>query len=79
MLAEYVNPIALDAIQWKFYFIYIATLTAMIPTIWFLFPETKGRTLEEIAEVFDGPSALAQASRETKATDVQSVTAKDDE
>lgn len=30
----------------------------MIPTIWFLFPETKGRTLEEIAVVFDGPDVL---------------------
>lgn len=49
------NPIALDAIQWKFYFVYIGALTAMLPTIWFLFPETKGRTLEEIAVVFDGP------------------------
>ena len=49
------NPIALDAIQWKFYFVYIGTLAAMLPTIWFLFPETKGRTLEEIAVVFDGP------------------------
>ncbi|KAF4970355.1 hypothetical protein FSARC_2611 [Fusarium sarcochroum] len=54
---QYVNPIALDAIQWKFYFVYIATLTAMLPTIWFLFPETKGRTLEEIAVVFDGLDA----------------------
>ncbi|CVK95515.1 related to hexose transporter protein [Fusarium mangiferae] len=54
---QYVNPIALEAIQWKFYFVYIATLTAMLPTIWFLFPETKGRTLEEIAVVFDGIAA----------------------
>ncbi|KAG9664430.1 general substrate transporter, partial [Aureobasidium melanogenum] len=54
---QYVNPIALNAIQWKFYFVYIATLAAMIPTIWFVFPETKGRTLEEIAVVFDGEEA----------------------
>lgn len=60
--AEYVNPIALDAIQWKFYFVYIVTLAAMLPTIWFLFPETKGRTLEEIAVVFDGPGAIPPAS-----------------
>ncbi|KAF2716049.1 general substrate transporter [Polychaeton citri CBS 116435] len=54
---QYVNPIALEAIQWKFYFVYIAALAAMIPTIYFLFPETKGRTLEEIAVVFDGEEA----------------------
>lgn len=72
------NPIALDAIKWKFYFVYIGTLTAMLPTIWFLFPETKGRTLEEIAVVFDGPDANHLAVDERlfgggKSIDVQSV------
>ncbi|KAF2496670.1 hexose transporter [Lophium mytilinum] len=60
---QYVNPIALGAIQWKFYFVYIATLTSMIFIIYFLFPETKGRTLEEIAIVFDGESAVPGAER----------------
>jgi hypothetical protein len=30
--------------------------------IYFFFPETKGRGLEEVAEVFDGPDALAGAN-----------------
>lgn len=60
---RYVNPIALGALHWKFYFVYIATLAAMIPTIYFLFPETKGRTLEEIAMVFDGAKAETEAHR----------------
>ena len=36
----------------------------MIPTIYFLFPETKGRTLEEIAQVFDGESAETEVFRQ---------------
>lgn len=60
---QYVNPVALDAIQWKFYFVYIGTLTAMIFIIWILFPETKGRTLEEIAIVFDGREAETEVHR----------------
>jgi hypothetical protein len=36
----------------------------MIPTIYFLFPETKGRTLEEIAKVFDGEAAEAEVFRQ---------------
>ncbi|KAF1992683.1 general substrate transporter [Amniculicola lignicola CBS 123094] len=60
---QYVNPIAFEAIQWKYYFVYIGTLTSMIFVIYFLFPETKGRTLEEIAFVFDGEEAVTEAQR----------------
>ncbi|KAK9371410.1 general substrate transporter [Lipomyces kononenkoae] len=55
---QYVNPIALAAISWKFYFVYIGCLFSFIFIVYFLFPETKGRTLEEIAIVFDGPDAV---------------------
>jgi hypothetical protein len=61
---QFCNPIALEAIAWKFYFVYIGTLAAMIPTIYFLFPETKGRTLEEIAKVFDGDAAETEVFRQ---------------
>ncbi|CAI7626997.1 unnamed protein product [Penicillium pancosmium] len=54
---QYVNPIAFAALAWKFYFVYVACLAVFIFIIYFLFPETKGRTLEEIAVVFDGDSA----------------------
>jgi MFS family permease len=56
---QYVNPVALAAIKWKFYFVYLACLVMFFVIIYFLFPETKGRTLEEIAIVFDGQSAQA--------------------
>ncbi|TLD28390.1 hypothetical protein PspLS_04095 [Pyricularia sp. CBS 133598] len=57
---QYVNPIALEAIQWRFYFVYIATLTLMIPTIYFLFPEVRTLILFdfEAAPVF---AALKQS------------------
>jgi hypothetical protein len=49
---DFVNPITLDTIQWKLCFVYIATLLVMLPITLFLFPETWGRTLEVIADVF---------------------------
>jgi hypothetical protein len=52
-----VNPIGLQHLAWKFYFVYIAILVIECLCIWFLFVETRGPTLEEIARLFDGAEA----------------------
>jgi len=54
----FVNPIALDGIQWKYYFVFIAVLVFMLVSVFFWYPETRGHTLETVAEIFDGPSAV---------------------
>ena len=54
---NYINPIGLKELQWRFYFVYIAILVVECFTIWFIFVETKGPTLEEIAILFDGHDA----------------------
>ncbi|KAI7133012.1 hypothetical protein KC352_g30950, partial [Hortaea werneckii] len=45
-------PVALDAIGWKFYLVLICPSVCYVAAIWFLFPETKNRTLEEIGTLF---------------------------
>ena len=57
VLNQYVNPIGLEHLAWKFYFVYIAILVIEVACVWFLFVETKGPTLEEIAVLFDGKDA----------------------
>ena len=54
---QWVNPIILDAIHWKYYGVYIAILAFYSVVIYFRFPETKGLTIEEIAIIFDGETA----------------------
>ena len=49
---NYVNPIAMDAIQWKYYIVYCCILAVEILLVIFTFPETSGYTLEEVAQVF---------------------------
>ncbi|KAL3453126.1 general substrate transporter [Aspergillus insuetus] len=61
---QYVNPIGLEDLQWRFYFVYIAILVIECLCIWFLFVETKGPTLEEIAALFDGEEANLSSSAE---------------
>jgi hypothetical protein len=43
----------MDAISWRYYFLFIA-LNVVWSATWFVFGvETRGRTLEELKEVFD--------------------------
>lgn len=53
----FVNPVALESIQWKYYFVFLAVLVIMIISVWFYYPETRGRTLENMAYLFDGDAA----------------------
>lgn len=58
---NFVNPIAMDAIEWRYYLVYCGILAFEVVITYFYLPETKGRGLEEIAEVFDGPAAASIA------------------
>ncbi|KAJ5398996.1 hypothetical protein N7465_009485 [Penicillium sp. CMV-2018d] len=50
---QYVNPVAFTAIGWKYYCVFLGCLVVFLVHIYFLFPETKGRSLEEVAMIFD--------------------------
>ncbi|KAF7523489.1 hypothetical protein G7054_g11746 [Neopestalotiopsis clavispora] len=58
VLNQYINPIGLAQLAWRFYFVYIIILVIEVFCIWFLFVETKGPTLEQIAYLFDGEDAM---------------------
>jgi hypothetical protein len=47
----------LDAIGWKYYFVFIAVLVVMLITVYLFYPETRGYTLEQVAVLFDGEDA----------------------
>ncbi|KAK5658356.1 hypothetical protein OQA88_2332 [Cercophora sp. LCS_1] len=49
----YINPIALDSIGWKYYIFYCVWILIEIATVYFLFPETYNRTLEELSFMFE--------------------------
>jgi predicted permease len=54
----FANPIALEAIEWRYYIVFIVVLLVFGLTAYFYYPETKGYTLEQMAVIFDGPDAL---------------------
>ncbi|KAF8887524.1 general substrate transporter [Infundibulicybe gibba] len=57
---QYVNPIALGRLGWKYYIVYVCWLAFEAVFLWFYVVETKGRTLEETAAMFDGAEATEQ-------------------
>lgn len=58
---QFVNPIALAAIGWKYYLVYVAVDAAVIVVLYFFVPETKGLTMEEVSGLFDKTTADANA------------------
>ncbi|KAK3296665.1 general substrate transporter [Chaetomium fimeti] len=48
-----VNPIGTSAIGWKYLLVYCCWILVEVVLIWFLWPETSGRSLEELAFLFE--------------------------
>ncbi|KAL2815270.1 general substrate transporter [Aspergillus cavernicola] len=55
---QYVNPIALQDIGWKYYIVYCVWLVFELFVVWKFYIETKETPLEEIVKYFDGDAAI---------------------
>ncbi|OBT64500.1 hypothetical protein VE03_05365 [Pseudogymnoascus sp. 23342-1-I1] len=72
ILGNFINPVAMKEIGWHYYMVFCVLLSISFTLIWFLFPETKGHTLEEIAEIFDGHRKSSLTEDESKPQSVSS-------
>jgi dipeptide/tripeptide permease len=57
-----ITPTAMENVGWRYYALFIATNFAAAFVYFFLLPETSGKTLEEIAELF-GDSIVREPSK----------------
>ncbi|TAQ83433.1 hypothetical protein B7494_g8240 [Chlorociboria aeruginascens] len=55
---QYVNPIALDHLHWKYYIFYCIWLCFELFIVWKFYIETRNTPLEEIVKHFDGEGAI---------------------
>ncbi|KAJ0328001.1 hypothetical protein COL922a_013340 [Colletotrichum nupharicola] len=62
----YVNPIAIDSIGWKYYCVYCVWILVEIATVYFVFPETYDRTLEELSFMFEGKEVQDKVQKNTQ-------------
>lgn len=51
---QYVHPIALDNMHWRYYIFYCSFLAVEVVVIYFLYVETRYMPLDEITKIFDG-------------------------
>lgn len=49
---QFVNPIGMDSLGWKYYLVYVVWLVVEVAVFYFLYPETRGHSLERMQEVF---------------------------
>ncbi|WVF71042.1 hypothetical protein IAT40_005839 [Kwoniella sp. CBS 6097] len=70
---RYVNPIGLANLGWKYYLVFMSFYSFELAFFYFVVPETKGRSLEEISEIFDGPQV-----QNTALKNLESVLDEDD-
>lgn len=66
IILAFVNPIALDRIGWRYYIFFCCFDLLVLVVTWFCFPETKGHSLEEIAQVLDGPQKVVDSEKTSK-------------
>ncbi|KAL7276969.1 hypothetical protein RUND412_000006 [Rhizina undulata] len=64
---QFVNPIGLADIGWKYYIVYTVWLAIEAAIIYFTFPETRGKTLEDLAFIFEGAEKAAEQVKRTEA------------
>jgi len=50
-----VTPVAFASIGYRYYIVYACTGFFVVPLVYFLFPETNGRSLEDMDRIFSTP------------------------
>lgn len=63
LLNQFAWPVALEKIDWKTYIIFTIWDAVQVFIVWIFLPETKGRTLEELDEIFEAPSPVKKSTQ----------------
>ncbi|KAH0290444.1 general substrate transporter [Aureobasidium namibiae CBS 147.97] len=61
LLNQFAWPVSLKNIGWKTYIVFIVWCTVQTAIIWWFFPETKNRTLEELDDIFEASNPVKKS------------------
>jgi hypothetical protein len=65
-----ITPVGIQNIGWKLYIVFCILNWATIPVVYFLYPETAGRTLESIDFLFANHSSFMQVVKLSQRKDI---------
>ncbi|KAF2448111.1 general substrate transporter [Karstenula rhodostoma CBS 690.94] len=60
------TPVAIETIGWKYYLVFLCVSAIIIPIVWFSYPETMGRSLEELETMFSEGKSITGIVRESR-------------
>lgn len=61
-----VTPVAIETIGWKYYLLFLVICAMVVPAVWFFYPETMGRSLEELEIMFTEGKSIRAIVRESR-------------
>jgi sugar porter (SP) family MFS transporter len=75
-----VTPVAIETIGWKYYLVFLIISAIIVPIVFVFYPETMGRSLEELEMMFSSGRSITGIVRESRrpltggfASDVNSI------
>jgi len=77
-VGQYSSSAALAGISYYYYIVFVVWDLIEAVIIYFFFPETAGRTLEEMQEIFDDPHPVKKSlEKRSASTVVNTISGKD--
>jgi hypothetical protein len=61
-----VTPVAIETIGWKYYLVFLIISAIVVPVVFLFYPETMGRSLEELEMMFSEGKSITGIVRESR-------------
>jgi len=61
-----VTPVAIETIGWQYYLVFLIISAIIVPVVWFGYPETMGRSLEELEMMFSESRSIRSIVKESR-------------
>ncbi|OAL43050.1 general substrate transporter [Pyrenochaeta sp. DS3sAY3a] len=61
-----VTPVAIETIGWQYYLVFLIISAIIVPVVYLFYPETMGRSLEELEMMFAEGSSITAIVRESR-------------